>query len=65
MSFKRRIAMSVQERIRIIRLIEKMNANKEYSRKLGLTDLSFYTFDQKSMTTGIPSSVKQMGCMPL
>lgn len=57
--------MSVQERIRIIRLIEKMNANKEYSRKLGLTDLSFYTFDQKSMTTGMPSAVKQMGCMPL
>lgn len=32
--------MKPDERLRVILLIEKMNANKDYSEKLGLEDIS-------------------------
>lgn len=39
--------MNVAERMKLIRMIEKMDSNKEFARKIGLKDISVFRKPEK------------------
>ena len=41
-------AMSVQERIRLCRLLEKMEQNPEFTKEIGISDASHFIDSPKS-----------------
>lgn len=46
-------AGDINSRVRLVRLLEKVNANPEYSRKIGVEDVSYFR--------SIPSQKKDEG----